>query len=173
MYRLAKFGFILTAAALSCWPAAALADHNVAYMDHASGMSVVTGPAPPPLSGVSVALNGTGEATHVGRFEATATQVLNLTTGEISNGQFTYTAVDGSTLSGTYSGMTTTPDPVTGQRRNDLVLVFTGGTGRLDRVKGGTAQTIVFVTPVPGVSPPTFTFTYTSEGYLRFPDNRP
>jgi hypothetical protein len=173
MYRLAKFGFILAAAALSCWPAASLADHNVAYRDHASGMSVVTGLAPPPLVGFSVALNGTGEATHLGRFEATATQVLNLANGKISNGQFIYTAADGSTLSGTYSGMTTTPDPVTGQRRNDLVLQFVEGTGRLDRVKGGTAQTTVFVTPVPGVSPPTFTFAYTSEGYLTFPDNRP
>jgi hypothetical protein len=171
MYRLINFGTILTAATLLCWPAPTLADHNVAYRDHVSGTSTVTGGTL--QTGFTVVLNGTGEATHLGRSVGTGSQTLFILTGEISDGEFTYTAVDGSTLSGTFSGSSTTLDPMTGLRRNDLDLQFVEGTGRLAGLKGGTAQTTVFVMPVPGSSPPRFTFTYTSEGYLTFPDNRP
>jgi hypothetical protein len=47
---------------------------------------------------------GSGEATHLGRFTLVAGEDIDLATGAITNGFFTFTGANGDTVSGTYSG---------------------------------------------------------------------
>jgi hypothetical protein len=165
MYQLTKFGVvILTAAALSCWPAPVLAGPTVPYKDHASGTAEVIGvihPGPPPI--LEIRIHGFGEGTHLGHFEFTGTHILNFQTMEVEDGEFTFTAADGSTISGIYFGPFTQTAPDV--RRNDLTVLILEGTDRLAGVTG-IVQTVVIVVG----TGPTFDFTWTSEGFLTFPN---
>jgi hypothetical protein len=164
MYRLITFGITLTAAALLCWPAQVLAGQTVSYKDSVEGTATLE----PSLPTVLVQILGTGEGSHLGRFQVNGGHTLLFTppptTGGTVNGQATYTVKDGSTIQITYSG-TFTNGP--NHRLLDLQAQFGQGTGRLAGVTGS-AATIVIVSPVPG-SPLDTTFTYTSEGTLTFP----
>jgi hypothetical protein len=162
MYRLATFGLILTAAALLCWPAPVLAGPTVPYKDKASGWAMLT----PTDSRTTFLADiwGEGEATHLGLYEFTGHHTLQFntpTTGEIRDGTFTFTAADGSTISGTYSG-TFAPSPTDPDvRQNVLDVVVTGGTGRLSGVTGSITTTVDVVG-----APPMLTFTWTSVGEI-------
>jgi hypothetical protein len=135
-----------------------LADHNVPYKDCVSGTSAVIGIAPPT---VAIQIDGTGQATHLGRFRIIGNHILNFKTGEVPDGEFTSTAADGSTISGTYSGTFTVDAPDV--RTLHLTVLVLEGTDRLLGVTGKIQSTVT----VKGVGPE---FTFTSEGYLTFPD---
>ena len=158
MYRLAKFGVILTAA-LWCWPAPILAGPTVPYKDSVSGQAVTTGKYPT----FTATLTGKGAATYLGRFTMQGAETLTFDPGSLTSGvvdgTFTYFGVDGKTTnSGTFTGRFTLL--ATGGRRLDLT-VTAQGTGRLAGVKG-TAKATVF-------SDALGKFTYNSVGTTTFP----
>jgi hypothetical protein len=160
MYRLAKFGVILTAVALLCWPAPTLAGPPVPYKDRVSGQAAPpTGTYPT----FNVTLTGKGAATYLGRFTMIGAETLTFDPGSLTSGvvdgTFTYFGVDGKTTnSGTFTGRFTLL--ATGGRRLDLT-VTAQGTGRLAGVTG-TAKATVF-------SDAAGKFTYTSVGTATFP----
>jgi hypothetical protein len=162
MYRLAKFSLIMTAAALLCWPAPLLSGPTVPYKDRIAGTGTIVNVSGPT---VTVALMGKGEATHFGRCKVEGLHKLTFltpTSGTV-DGSGAYTAADGSTIAGIYSGTFTT---IPGGRQLTLTAVFKQGTGRLAGFTGKVTTTVnVTVTP----NPLSTTFTYASTGTLTFP----
>jgi hypothetical protein len=73
----------------------------------------------------------TGHGTHVGRYTLEAQETINVVTGAITGGEFTLTAANGDTLTGTYSG---TARP--GLLGYDVSGPITGGTGRFASASG-------------------------------------
>jgi hypothetical protein len=165
MYRLTKFGIFLTAVALWCWPVPILAGPTVPYRDFVKGVSTTTGG-----NGTTIfyqSLAGTGVATQLGRFTMTGTETLTVTSvkngvasGPVSDGTFTLTAADRSTVSGTFNG-TFTINLTTGARKLLLSVQVKQGTGRLLGVTGQTTTTVI--------SDAAGNFTYKSVGTLTFP----
>lgn len=89
----------------------------------------------------SLSFAGEGVATHFGRYTEVGSNDFD-DQGNILNGEFTITAADGSTTSGTYSG-TYSPLP-SGQIRFEVVALWLEGTGRFEGVTGqGTVVAIV------------------------------
>jgi hypothetical protein len=91
-----------------------------------------------PQGTLLVVLDGSGTATHVGRYTITNSHCLDLATGAFTNGTFVKTAANGDQLYGTYSGLGTVivaPAPV-GRFQIAGTLTFTGGTGRFAGVSG-------------------------------------
>lgn len=84
--------------------------------------------------GVSVDIDGSGWATHVGRYEYSALECFNPDTGTFA-GAATITAADGATLSGHYAGTVAgTDDPNVITYAEDFVV--DGGTGRFAGASG-------------------------------------
>jgi hypothetical protein len=169
MYRLAKFGIVLTVAALACWTASVLAGPTVPYKDHAQGIGLVTGvidPGPPPI--LAIAIGGSGEGTRLGRYDFVGSHTLNFQTMTVDDGTFVQTAADGSALSGTYSGTVKQTGPNT--RVLDLTVEIVEGTGRLAGVTGVNQTEVIvtgpFTTPTGKMY---FTFTWTSDGTWTLP----
>jgi hypothetical protein len=84
--------------------------------------------------GVAVDIDGTGRATHVGRYAYSALECFNPAAGTFV-GEATITAADGSTLSGDYEGTvgpTADPDVIT--YAEDFRI--DGGTGRFTGATG-------------------------------------
>jgi hypothetical protein len=161
MYRLTKFGIVLTAVALSYWPAPILAGTTLPYRDLVKG-AATTSPTPDPRVFIQT-LSGTGVATHFGPFTMLGGETLTFTTptgGVVSGGTFTNTITkDGSTVSGTFYGAFTLLP--TGGRKLVLFVTVTQGTGRLLGVTGLTTTTVI--------GDAAGNFTYTSVGTLTFP----
>jgi len=91
--------------------------------------------------------DGTGVATHLGRFIATQHGTVGPTAGGSYAGRSTWTivAANGDTLTGTAT--LAVEGAPTGQHTTTMTSTITGGTGRFDDAEGG--FTIVFhVTPV-------------------------
>lgn len=81
----------------------------------------------------SMAVTGRGVATHLGGYTFQGTH--NFTNdGRILNGQYTNTAADGSTVSGTYAGTFTPIAP--NVFRFSVRVLYLSGTGRLAGVTG-------------------------------------
>ncbi len=173
MYRLAQFGLILSAAALSCWPAPILAgppEHS--YRDSALGEVTYLALIDPNPTGPTFyqEYEGTGVANPLGRYNFAGSHILKFEPppgiGEEGAhgsvlGEFTTTTPDGSTITGTYAG---TFRRVEGVVRFDLTVLFGEGTGRLDGVTGEAVTSVIATGASPG-NP----FTWTSEGFLTFP----
>ncbi len=84
--------------------------------------------------GVVVDIDGTGRATHFGRYEYAALECFNPQAGTFA-GTATITAADGSTLNGHYAGSVAgTNDPNVIAYAEDFVV--DGGTGRLAGAAG-------------------------------------
>jgi hypothetical protein len=170
MYRLAKFGFILTAAALLCWAAPTLAGPTVPYKDHASGEVDTLGGTYPTFTQT---YSATGEATHLGHSQYEGSQTLHFADGtkplevgahgEILDGFMMITAADGSVLLGQYSGKFERPSPDFVVLTIDLQLV--GVTGRVTGVTVTATTTIIASGPFVG-NP----FIWTTHGEWTFPD---
>lgn len=87
---------------------------------------------------------GSGTATHLGRFTLDAREDVNLATGAITDGSFTFTGVHGDTISGTYSG-----SALPGLTGYVVLGPITGGTGRFAGATGdltwtGTLDPVAF-----------------------------
>jgi hypothetical protein len=84
---------------------------------------------------LTVTIQGTGNATHLGRLTTDQSHCATPTSVAFTDGLFTFTAANGDQLRGTYSGDFVPLDPplfsIDGQ------FTFTGGTGRFADATGG------------------------------------
>lgn len=87
-----------------------------------------------------------GQANHFGNYTEVGSANVDLA-GNVSNGQFTITAADGSTISGVFAG-TYAPLP-TGQVQMQVTAVYTSGTGRF----AGATGSVSIVALVDGLAP--------------------
>jgi hypothetical protein len=77
----------------------------------------------------------TGRATHIGRYSLHASEVINLKTYDVTDGQYTLTTTHGDTLTGTYAG-TAVAGSEPGVITYHVVGPVTGGTGRFAHASG-------------------------------------
>jgi hypothetical protein len=77
---------------------------------------------------------GTGLNSIIGKYKIKGSHVADIATGQILDGQFTTTAHDGSTISGTYSGTFT--EVATGVFQYEVRVYWLKGTGDLEGVIG-------------------------------------
>jgi hypothetical protein len=106
-------------------------DQEVPFKGRLEGAATIT-PLTPPL--LSVSIEGTGNATHLGRFTVEIPHVVN-TTNRTSTGTFEFTAANGETLTAGFTGqasLTATP----GVLSIAETATITGGTGRFAGAAG-------------------------------------
>ena len=136
MRRISDIGIVAATIAVSAatvLPAHAADTEKVTHITARDHGTFVTSPRVPPL--VFTEDEGTGTATHLGRYTLDGSEVINLATLEVTDGSFTITAANGDTILGTYEGTAAgTSDP--------LVITYhvtgpvTGGTGRFQGAHG-------------------------------------
>jgi hypothetical protein len=100
-----------------------------------SGEGQITSFTPGP-NGVAITAEGSGEATHLGRFSRSEEILLNPTTGAFT-GSITFIAADGSELYCTFTGA------FTGAATAEGTYTFTGGTGRFEDASGEASFSIL------------------------------
>ena len=93
-----------------------------------SGVAEVVGGSGSVLRTSDVAI---GHGTYVGVYTLRGTETVDRDSGEITDGEFTITAEDGSTLSGTYTGRAQA-----GLSSYDVSGPVTDGTGRFEGAEG-------------------------------------
>lgn len=84
-------------------------------------------------------ISGTGQLTHLGHFMTAQSHCVDLTGPDplaFTNGIFTFTAANGDTIFGTYSGRLV-PTATPGLFQLDGEFVIEGGTGRFTDASGG------------------------------------
>jgi hypothetical protein len=123
----AALAFAVVASIALSTPAVA-ANHSVPFTSTDSGVAEVIGGSGDLIRTSDAA---TGHGTHVGRYTLQGAETINLATGAITDGRFTITAADGSTLTGTYTGQAR-PE-LSGY---DVSGPITGGTGRFEEATG-------------------------------------
>jgi hypothetical protein len=106
------------------------AGDQVPFRGSMSGTATVT-PISPPI--VSVLLETSGTATHLGRFTLEAPHIVNQAT-LMAEGTYVFTAADGSTLTARLSGSASMVAP--GVLAIAETGIFTGGTGRFAGATG-------------------------------------
>ena len=119
---------LLVAAALLGFASASRADDLEPVYETCSGK--ITAVAVVSDTQVMQSFAGTGFNSIIGKYKIKGSHVVDLATGEILDGQFTTTARDGSTISGTYSG--TFSEVATGIFRFDVKVLWLEGTGDLE-----------------------------------------
>ena len=133
--RLGRASLLLVALAALIVPLQAMAGGQVPYKGSDSGGFTVPGTC---AAGVfRIDINGTGTATHVGKYAYHADECFDPVASAVT-GSFTLTAANGDTLSGTYSG------PCVGAMCTETALIE-GGTGRFADAEGQ-LDVIVLVT---------------------------
>jgi hypothetical protein len=87
---------------------------------------------------LTVGFNGVGVATHLGQMSGAATNCTEFSLGTsavpVYDGEATFTAADGSTLTSTYVGAQAAP--VAGVATYSTTTTITGGTGRFADAEG-------------------------------------
>ena len=122
---------VLAVTLLAMCLSAPIAANQVPFKARLSGTSVFTFVSP---TEVLENFAGDGQATHLGRFTAQQQHTINLVTTEVLEGVFTFTAANGDTVSGSYSGQ--------GESLPSGLIRFTGtfriedGTGRFSDATG-------------------------------------
>lgn len=129
---------LIAAAMVLCLAGPASASDQVPFRGTMSGTAVAT-PLSPPI--VSVLLETSGTASHLGRFTLVAPHTVNQAT-QTASGTYTLTAADGSTLSATLSGTATMVAP--GVLSIAETGTITGGTGRFADATGTFATSRIF-----------------------------
>jgi hypothetical protein len=105
------------------------------------GGTVTVTPLDPPIA--SVVIEGTGNATQLGRFTVEIPHLVNQAT-RIAVGTYVFTAANGDTLTADFSGQATLVSP--GVLSVAETGVITGGTGRFEGATGSfTAERMFFV----------------------------
>ena len=99
-------------------------DSGVPFKGRLEGTAAVT-PLTPPF--LSVSLEGTGNATHLGRFTVEIPHVVN-TTNRTSTGTYEFTAPNGDTVTASFTGQASLTAP--GILSVVETATITGGTGR-------------------------------------------
>jgi hypothetical protein len=107
------------------------AKDQVPFKARISGTSTYTFLSP---TEVLEEFSGTGQGAHLGRFDAEQSHTVDLATTEVLGGTFTFTAANGETVFGTYSGR--------GAPLSAVLVLFEGtftiegGTGRFSDATG-------------------------------------
>lgn len=122
-----------------------------------AGTATVT-PLDPPFA--SVLIEGTGHATHLGRFTVDIPHHVNQAT-RIGEGTYVFTAANGDTLTADFSGQATLVAP--GVLSVAETGLFTGGTGRFEGATGTFAAERMFFVAT-GVTTGSFEGTVSSPG---------
>ena len=104
-------------------------DQEVPFKGRLDGTATITG-GPPFLS---VSIEGTGNATHLGRFTVEIPHFVN-TTNRTSTGTYQFTAANGDTLTAGFTGQATLTAP--GVLSVVETATITGGTGRFAGATG-------------------------------------
>jgi hypothetical protein len=116
---------------------APLADvKEVPFKGSFTGTSTV---APGRCAVLTNAISGTGQITHLGRFTTAQSHCIDPTGTDplaFTNGIFTFTAANGDTIFGTYSG-DLVPTATPGLFQVDGEFTIEGGTGRFANASGG------------------------------------
>jgi hypothetical protein len=133
------------------------AQEQVPFYGRLVGVDTATAVNPP---FVSVEVNTEGNATHLGRFTLDELATVNIFT-RVATGTFLFTAANGDTVFGTFSGLATltAPDVLTIVEN----AIITGGTGRFDGATGGFTRTR-YKNTVTGVTAGEFAGTISSPG---------
>jgi hypothetical protein len=105
------------------------APQEVPFKGSLDGTVVVT-PVDPPF--FNVVITASGEATHLGRFSLVVPHLVNFATAE-GEGNFTFTAANGDTLTAHFTGTADTSTPVFAIVEHATI---TGGTGRFANAAG-------------------------------------
>jgi len=113
-------------------------DQEVPFKGRLEGAAVIT-PGTPPF--LSVALEGSGNATHLGHFTVEIPHVVN-TTNRTSTGTYEFTAANGDTLTASFTGQATLMAP--GILSVVETARITGGTGRFADATGSFTVERVF-----------------------------
>jgi hypothetical protein len=117
----------------------AAAQEQVPFRGSLEGVVTVT-PLTPPF--VSVLVNATGNATHLGRFTLDIPHIVNRA-DRTAIGFYEFTAANGDTLSADFTGQAT-PTPKPGVLSIVETATITGGTGRFAGATGGFTVERVF-----------------------------
>ena len=113
-------------------------DQEVPFKGRLEGTATIT-PGTPPF--LSVSIEGTGNATHLGRFTVEIPHVVN-TTNRTSTGTYEFTAANGDTLTAGFTGQATLTAP--GVLSVVESATITGGTGRFADATGSFTVERVF-----------------------------
>ena len=132
-------------------------DQDVPFKGRLEGTATLT-PATPPF--LSVSIEGTGNATHLGRFTIEIPHVVN-TTNRTSTGTYEFTAANGDTLTGGFTGQATLTSP--GVLSIVETATITGGTGRFADATGSFTVERLF-NQVTGLTTGSFEGTISSPG---------
>jgi hypothetical protein len=133
-------------------------DQEVPFKGRLEGAATIT-PLTPPF--LSVSLESTGNATHLGRFTVEIPHVVN-TTNRTSTGTYEFTAANGDTLTAGFTGqasLTATP----GVLSIVETATITGGTGRFAGATGSFTVERLF-NQVTGLTTGSFEGTISSPG---------
>lgn len=148
--------------ALLCFVQPIWADDQVPFKGTVAGF--VTSITPQDASHLLFEVTVSGIATHLGRFTGVAQVVQNVDDGSYI-GSFTWTAANGDTISGTFSGQLI-PTETPGVFDNIQQSILTGGTGRFEHATGGAE----FLGQLDAT---TFSFVYPFEGSLSSVGSKP
>jgi hypothetical protein len=132
-------------------------DQEVPFTGRLEGTATIT-PGTPPF--LSVSIEGTGNATHLGRFTVEIPHVVN-TTNRTSTGTYEFIAANGDTLTAGFTGQATLTAP--GVLSIVETATITGGTGRFADATGSFAAERSF-NQVTGVTTGSFEGTISSTG---------
>jgi hypothetical protein len=124
--KLVCIGLVIAAVAFASADAGAGA--NIPFKATDTFASALVGP---PGTVVQTAETGSGNATHLGHFTMVASETVDFGTLAVTNGQYTLTAANGDTVSGTYSGHI-----VPGLTGYLVSGPITDGTGRFEGATG-------------------------------------
>ena len=132
-------------------------DLEVPFKGRLEGTATIT-PGTPPF--LSVSIEGTGNATHLGRFTVEIPHVVNAT-NRTSTGTYEFTAANGDTLTAGFTGQATLTAP--GLLSVIETASITGGTGRFADATGSFTVKRLF-NQVTGVTTGSFEGTISSPG---------
>jgi hypothetical protein len=132
-------------------------DHEVPFKGSLEGTATIT-PGTPPF--LSVSIEATGNATHLGRFTVEIPHVVN-TTNRTSTGTYEFTAANGDTLTAGFTGQATLTSP--GVLSIVETATITGGTGRFADATGSFTVERLF-NQVTGLTTGSFEGTISSPG---------
>jgi hypothetical protein len=132
-------------------------NQEVPFKGRLEGTATIT-PGTPPF--LSVSIEGTGNATHLGRFTVEIPHVVN-TTNRTSTGTYEFTAANGDTLTAGFTGQATLTAP--GVLSIVETATITGGTGRFADATGSFTVERLF-NQVTGLTTGSFEGTIASPG---------
>jgi len=132
-------------------------DQEVPFKGRLEGTATIT-PGTPPF--LSVSLEGTGNATHLGHFTVEIPHIVN-TTNRTSTGSYEFTAANGDTLTAGFTGQAILTSP--GVLSVVETATITRGTGRFVDATGGFTVERLF-NQVTGLTTGSFGGTISSPG---------